>query len=598
MPDSERRIAFAPAPWLSVNLIDVETRQKIALAVEFLRIGVTRDRSAFITDAAWYAAQVTTPKARTALLDRIGCSPISTEHGLLALLAIMPGGIAPLVVCHIAGRISRLERNAHARALPLTLRAAASPFERALFDEGVSLSERAPQRRRVLIDASRATIRAALQSPATVPSCVVDARLRTLVHLGGERAIDALVNALDLAPPCEHTERTLDALCELDAARAATHVIERAALLRGRCGVLRMLQAAEVRGGLPAGFSESYRTALVTLARNERDGHAWLARLARAWQATRGRSIDAAVLRWVARQPVIPLDPDELLATLPLARSPGTHIDLLAMRTTDPSWLARQQLLGPARIDPQMRPWTDWQWEQHLDLAASYGKILPNTVTRCARLLRLPTAALLSGDLGTCRETTFITDGSAYRVRLLDKRDDLLTYLRFADVPARSCYRSDSDTYDCWCHGTKHDTLASWKDPLTLCLRIERQRRGIFEPNGFFVGSFAIVRRKPALVMNALHVRPQTAAVRFPIIAFLEREVCEPLGIEMIGIANTYNGRGPMPAGYAERTVELERLRALRTPHEPNDDTTRVVNAVTQAQPLFWRYFSGSITDW
>jgi hypothetical protein len=180
-------------------------------------------------------------------------------------------------------------------------------------------------------------------------------------------------------------------------------------------------------------------------------------------------------------------------------------------------------------------------------------------------------------------------------LRLLDKRTDLMTYLRFADLPARSCYRSDSWFY---VGGTQSHVLAVWHDPLSFCFHVEREVDARFRPCGFLFGGFAEVDGQPAVALNSLHMRPKRADVRERLLRAFEQALCVPLGITRIGIASCHGGRGPLPSDYVARPVSLTRLRALSAGGKPVtdawDDISYEVNARTEVTHLLWKSCSNT----
>ena len=122
-----------------------------------------------------------------------------------------------------------------------------------------------------------------------------------------------------------------------------------------------------------------------------------------------------------------------------------------------------------------------------------------------------------SGDLvalGARALSTFTIAGEEYRLRLLDKRRDLLTYLRFADVSVDTCYRSDANDHA----GKRKRTIEIWKDPLWFCLRIERSARGGFRPIGFTFGDFVDLDGRIGIVLSGLYMRPNVPAARLAIV--------------------------------------------------------------------------------
>ena len=170
-------------------------------------------------------------------------------------------------------------------------------------------------------------------------------------------------------------------------------------------------------------------------------------------------------------------------------------------------------------------------------------------------------------------------DAGPFRVRLLDKRADILTYLRFADVPMRTCFHS---------RRSRTDTIWVWKDPLSFCFHVE-QRDGA--PIGFVFGSSALADGAPAFVLNGLYLRTRDAGPRAAVLRAIEHALA-PTGVRRIGIACEHGGAGPLPADYAPRRVVLERLRALRVGGAPvryiYDDIDTLTNAPEPIDHLYW----------
>jgi hypothetical protein len=195
--------------------------------------------------------------------------------------------------------------------------------------------------------------------------------------------------------------------------------------------------------------------------------------------------------------------------------------------------------------------------------------------------------------LGAATETTFTASGHELRLRLLDKRLDILTYLRFADVTTRSCFRSTSHFYRDDHFMTINALIDVWKDPLSFCFHIERRVGDAYVAVGFCFGGFIEIDGALGIALNSLHVRPGTADVRARVLRLIEELFCQPLGIEIIGIACTHNGRGPLPADYKPRRTRLRRLRALVNNGEvvttAFDDISAEVNESIDVDGLFWR---------
>jgi hypothetical protein len=583
--------------------LDGETRAQRHIALVILRLGLrTRDTHdiALVRDDLRFFP----PAALLAILPRIG---VDIDAAIAALARLEDSKLDEhrsdrsvrralardaLFAEHVAMRATALARTT--RELPESMRlglaglpafdnADGRSLERALFDEGVALSSSAPRRRRVLIGVAQSALRnARSQDPE-----VLRARLRTLVHLGGALGADALAKSLAQLPIDATWLATLEALCALDAPRAADLVIERIVDVR-RAGV----QPADALGPIviSGGMSRARAIGLAGAVRmldaalGERAQH-WLDDFTRRWRARTSSPLDETALAWL-RTCDLSRDPQALLAELEEHRASvlaGDAREIADRLATDPR-LLRALLLDPPRVDRRMKPWSLEQWKSLLARAASRNYAIDvEVVRRCSQLLRKSrdVHALIAGDLGALGVPSLVDvqcSGERYRIRVLDKRRDLLTYLRFADTPVRSCYRSDSGLY------RADDLAAVWRDPLSVCVHVERANA----PCGFVFGSFAHVEGKPALVLNSLHVRPNAPAVRESILRALERAVCAPLGIRVLGIANWHNGEGHLPDDYVFGERSGTRLCGLTNPPSFDDDIYADLNT-QQSFDLYWR---------
>jgi hypothetical protein len=562
-----------------------EVRMEIVFAVTLVRIG-RRDRCPIvIADVARMLRGVGDDRSHRlaflALAERAG---VQLDNALLDLRCA-GRGLDAYAADRVAMRAARLTGDlpsAMTRGLvgDAPLATDAHSLERAMYDEGVALSADAPQRRRVLIGAARHCLR---DLAACTPE-LADTRLRTLVHLGGTLADDAIAAALD-GPASRASGRALDALADLEPREAGSILLSRYIELRdARVDVDRAMRRIELAGGIARGFAAAFVQA------RKRPGARWLLGFIDAWRERSGALPGIDALDAIARERELPRDPLAFLGAITQARDEiaGDHHVALAERLArDRAALERLLLAEPPRIDDKLSAWTVTQWSSLLSRSRKIS-LAPAIVARFARILGCRADVLVAGDLvqlGARSVDKLVVGGDTFRVQLLDKRVDLLTYLRFADVPARSCYRSDSCFYD----STEGWTIVAWKDPLTFCFRIERERR----PCGFLLGGFAEIAGAPAVVLNSLHVRPRRLAVRERILRAVETMLCEPLGIAHIGIANVHGGYGPLPANYRTKTVELTRRRALHVGGEPVtctfDDISRKVNERVVVDDLYWR---------
>jgi hypothetical protein len=599
------REAYTSPGWTFISpRVDVDTQRRVATATLLLRFGMRKREDDIVVE---HAGQVVRHYAfctiaRRAWLDLAERAGIDIHR---ALLAMQNGHNAPALDAlraeHVAMRATAAIDTTLSPAMALGLAtqpistADARSLERAQFDEGFALSSAAASRRRVLIATAQTCLRAALASPHEWSAEVIAARLRTLVHLGGGLAVETIRKALVTLPAhATLTPLALEALCQLDASVAMGFVLERANdLCAAGVDVLRALHTVEVYGGLPRGSARAYARAYAKLTRNGHDAQPWLAELF-GLMRTRVDSL-LRILAGLAAHTVIPTNATALLAEVdrvPLRFVAADHVAIAAQLVKDTTLLEALLLAWPPTVDPKMQPWSTDEWRTLLRKTVEHTAIHREVIARFVR--RIDRVhwydALLACDLarlGVAMTMAFKAGNQEYVLRVLDKRRDIFTYLRFADVPARSCMRSDSDYFHVG------DMIEAWKDPLTICCRIERRAGERFQPIGFLFGGFATVEDQPALVMNSLHVRPNQGELRKQAIRAFERAVADPLAIQRVGIANVFGGEGELPPTYVERDATLIRYRALAIDGWPlreiYDDTSIGLGEPTKVEGLYWR---------
>ena len=560
-----------------------------------LRFALRRDDDYILGDAAKQIRKLQDRRALLVLWERAG---ICVGAALLALQRRDNGRAIDRLMAEHA--VMRAERLPEPCAPIVTASADIRSLDRALADEQVALSPEAPQRRRVLIAAGQHALRSAFTQPETWTRDVVETRLRMLVHLGGELGRDTIAKALTTLPfSTEYALDAIEALCAIDPAVATSIVVARMTELRAAgVDVSRALQILEIYGGVPRGFTHALDAARGTVARATPDPDLWLVQLAAQWHDRTARTPDLALLDWIAKRDDVPASPAALLAELEHVTEVvrGDHYFAAATRSAaDDALLDTLLLARPARIASTMLPWTSARWRTHMAEATSTGasRIDPAIARRCARLLQRPAAPIVAGDLTQLGVPAVIAVDDRWRVRLLDRRDDLLTYLRFADIAAWSCYRSDSKFFDHDEFTTRHALMEVWKDPLAFCFHVERHRDA-WRPAGFCFGGFIEVEGRIAIAMSSLHVHPNDPEVRIAIIDAIEDALCTPLGVTLFGIANMHGGYGVLPPDFVFRTVTLTRLRALaRADGTPvvsaYDDLGCAANVRETNDELYWR---------
>ncbi len=326
----------------------------------------------------------------------------------------------------------------------------------------------------------------------------------------------------------------LEALCALDPVRAVQLVFDRyGALLRDGADPVHLLELVVAAKGIDQDHARACASAFRSVhSQRAEDAARWFSTFVRLWLATTGSRPHTAVFAWLDGQEVVHREPQALLDELACDRTKamaGTPHEV-ARRLIDDESALRAILLDPTGLDSRMAPWTLPRWKSLLADAVSTPQPALAIVHDFAGRLGQPrwAAALITGDLvrlGVAPTEEITARGQRFVVRLLDKRRDLLAYLRFADVPARSCFRSDTPYYTESKYPTRPELLAAWRDPLTFCFHIENDR---CEACGFLFGSFAIADGAPAVVFNSLHVRPRNAELRIAILRAVERGLCAP----------------------------------------------------------------------
>lgn len=593
--------AWQLPPWLrGTDWLPTRTRGVLLTYAAVWREGVRSDGS---LPHSWLLDDETARPAFVDLLSRAGVD----IDAALALCRRRGVSVDACLADRIALRAAELVRST--RTLPHAIERGLSgrpvydvfdvrSMERASFDEGVALSANARARRRVLLGVARSCLRSALTQPAW-PLDVVRARLRVLVHLGGSLAADAIATPLaelPIIPPIWLP--AIEALCALDPVRAGRVVIDRyGELLCDGADPVHLLELVVAAKGMDHDHARACVFAFRSVrAQRADDAARWFSTFVRRWLATTGTRPHTAVFAWLCGRDIAAREPDDLLNELGRIRShamAGTPHEVARHLAEDEAAL-RSMLLDPTRLDARMLVWTLARWQSLLADAAGAPQPSLAIVRELAGRLGRPrwAGALASGDLlqlGVAPVSEITAGGHRFVVRLLDKRRDLLAYLRFADVPPRSCFRSDSRWYTDSRSPTRPELLAAWRDPLSVCFHIENDRG---EACGFLFGSFAITDGEAAVVFNSLHVRPRSAELRIAILRAVERGLCAPLRLRHLAIANLHGGRGPLPTDYAPRAAVITRLRALTADGAPletvDDDISNVVNAPVITTDLYW----------
>src|SRR3569623_1413556 len=196
-----QRTAWQPAAWL--RPLDTVRQDAVTTAIYFARAGWRLDDYFLHQDGARLLAKLAhDPIARrdaSALAHQVGLPVLR----VLSIGQCLSRGLDAFVAEELARQARDLElappfREGLAAATPPT--DDPRSLARALYDEGLALSPHAPRRRRVLIAAAQHCLRAALAQPADWSAAALEVRLRTLVHLGGSLAADAIAKAVATLP--------------------------------------------------------------------------------------------------------------------------------------------------------------------------------------------------------------------------------------------------------------------------------------------------------------------------------------------------------------------------------------------------------------
>ena len=283
------------------------------------------------------------------------------------------------------------------------------------------------------------------------------------------------------------------------------------------------------------------------------------------------------------------------LLTLPPKALPEALLD-------DSTAIKRLLWLNPSAGPPSRRWACESSWREAIETVRDrFGGVDEAMVHDFGRRLRAPEARGLSRRLlhgeHPVKNAALVVELEPesevrLRLRFLEKRQDLLTYLRFADcVPC--CFNSASSDYRAY--GMGWWVQALWKDPLSFCFHVERRLGDAdWQPNGFVFGGFALDEKGDAVILlNGVYLRQQSARTRALVLASLEEILCRPLGVRDLAIANCHGGQGELPASYRRRPSRMTRLRALRRSMGPvsaiYDDISTVVNRSTLVDHLYWR---------
>ncbi|MEM3455310.1 MAG: hypothetical protein QXT72_01980 [Candidatus Micrarchaeia archaeon] len=178
-------------------------------------------------------------------------------------------------------------------------------------------------------------------------------------------------------------------------------------------------------------------------------------------------------------------------------------------------------------------------------------------------------------------------------LRYLDKREDLIECLRFADS-AQCCFNSKNYRIEGHNVGALEWIARIWKDPLSFVFQIEApEAEGTRNAIGFVFGSFGIFEGKPAVLLNGVYMEGRTKTAAHSILATIENDFSRPLGAVAQFVASRHGGSVDMPKEYSNKQVTVRRLRAIkgsdgRPETEVYDDMNVGANNESTTDGNFW----------
>lgn len=474
-----------------------------------------------------------------------------------------------------------------AGAIGVRARVSSDPGDpaRAAYDFGVALSPRLAARRTILLHACER----ALQIDG-LSGEALRWRESCLRQLDGDALANALLGILETRPLSEGWVGTAITL----AGRAQPKRVIACAFRRfdemtgGGRRLQPILDALTKDAGLTPRFAQCLRALAAsstpaTFAR-------WWQDFSATWADRTGRAVHEAAAALLVEAPnagLLRMDGASAMAFVEHAVEQAIRSNQLLAADAAPTlaWAA-------ALHDPQKdAPWSEAVWRARITSARQAGTPHLQTVARLVSALGVihPEASLARRLVNGSAPTAELADPAPIGnmvLRYLDKRRDLFAFLRVCDATP-CCFSSDSPYFDRNMHTSRWvDRL--WRDPLSFAYALDAPSG----PAGFVFGGYGLVPG-PALLLNGVYLRRQSAGVRSDVLAAIERRHATPLGIRLVGVATLHGGAGDMPPGYVQGAREGTRLRALENQGELEtkiyDDISSSVNEPTTFR-LHWRH--------
>lgn len=168
-------------------------------------------------------------------------------------------------------------------------------------------------------------------------------------------------------------------------------------------------------------------------------------------------------------------------------------------------------------------------------------------------------------DLRNCKNKEInIKKEKRVTVRYLDKREDLISSLRFADS-AQCCFTSTSYRLEGHNVGNAEWIARLWKDPMSFIFQIEdnesnSERR---EAVGFVFGSFGIENNKMVVLLNGVYMKNKTDIAAESILKTIEDNFSRSFNVNKQVVASRHGGTTKMPMDYSNSKLSIERLRGI-----------------------------------
>ena len=191
-----------------------------------------------------------------------------------------------------------------------------------------------------------------------------------------------------------------------------------------------------------------------------------------------------------------------------------------------------QELAGGANTETEALVFSEW--ESHMDQVFQDFERLRNSETK-------------------------ISKERTVTLRWLDKRDDLIECLRFADS-AQCCFNSKNYRIEGHQVGAAEWIVRLWKDPLSFIFLIEDSPG---DAVGFVFGSFGLHEGKPIVMLNGVYMEGKTDTAAQSILQAIEEDFTRKLGCTMQVVASRYGGTAKLGKGYSNSPIQVRRLRAL-----------------------------------